>query len=106
MTLAKLERKTKTLDISVGSQVGTERIRGSQLYKIRERIALRDIYACQVCGRVIGLQEGQVDHKIPLHLGGAESDDNRQWLCPECHAKKSDQEEKGRQGCTTNTNGL
>lgn len=106
MTLAKLERKTKTLDISVGSQVGTERIRGSQLYKIRERIALRDLYTCQMCLRVTALREGQVDHKTPLHLGGAESDSNRQWLCPECHTKKSEQEEKGRQSCTTNTNGL
>lgn len=80
MSLAKLERKIATLNTSVGSQVGTERIRGSQLNKIRERIALRDLYACQGCSRVTGLQDGQVDHKIPLHLGGSNSDFNLQWL--------------------------
>lgn len=94
MTLTKLERKTKTLDISVGSQVGTERIRGSQLYKIRERIALRDLYTCQMCGRVT--TKGQVDHITPLYAGGPESDENRQYLCCECHQKKTAEEEKGR----------
>ena len=60
MSLAKLERKIATLNTSVGSQVGTERIRGSQLYKIRERIALRDLYTCRDCGRVTALRDGEV----------------------------------------------
>ncbi len=32
------------------------------------------------------------DHKIPLHLGGTDSLYNLQYLCPECHRKKSRQE--------------
>jgi 5-methylcytosine-specific restriction endonuclease McrA len=49
-----------------------------------------------MCGRLDVF--GQVDHKTPLHLGGAESACNRQWLCLECHTKKSEQEEAERQG--------
>ena len=42
--------------------------------------------------------DGQVDHVMPLHLGGAESDENRQWICPDCHKRKSEQEERERGG--------
>jgi len=43
------------------------------------------------------LVDGEVDHKTPLHLGGAESDANRQWICKEpCHRLKTESEEKER----------
>lgn len=74
--------------------MAVERIRGGRLTKIRERIAIRDEYTCQMCKRVT--VNGEVDHKVSLHLGGQESDENRWWLCPDCHAAKSKQEEKGR----------
>ena len=97
MTLAKLERKTKTLDISVGSQVGTERTSvGSQNRKDRERTALRCLYTCQMCQLITPLRDGEADHIIPLHLGGKDNDDNRQWLCKQCHKLKSDKEENER----------
>ena len=92
--LTRLENKIKTTNLSVGSPVAVERIRGGRLTKIRERIAIRDEYTCQVCKRVIA--DGEVDHKVPLHLGGQETDENRWWLCPECHAVKSEQEQGGR----------
>jgi len=76
--LARLENKIKTTNLSVGSPVAVERIRGGRLTKIRERIAIRDEYTCQVCKRVIA--DGEVDHKVPLHLGGQESDENRSGL--------------------------
>ena len=97
MALTKLERKTKTLDISVGSQVGTERTSvGYQNRKDRERIALRDEYTCRTCHLITPLQIGEVDHITPLHLGGKDNDDNRQWLCKQCHKLKSDKEERDR----------
>ena len=58
---------------------------------------LRDGYSCCECGRVT--VDGLVDHKTPLHMGGAESDENRQWLCPECHEKKNEREKNERYGC-------
>ncbi len=88
--LSSIELKTPAIDIRVGSKPGTERITGWQLVKIRKRIMLRDGYRCQVCGRVT--VDGEVDHKTPLHLGGAESDANRTYLCKACHAKKTEEE--------------
>jgi 5-methylcytosine-specific restriction endonuclease McrA len=89
-----LKPSITTLDIRRGSQIAIERIRGYELTKIRKRIARRDEYTCQICGR--STADGEVDHIVPLHRGGAESDENRQWLCRECHGVKSEQEEKGR----------
>jgi len=91
-----LKPRISTLDTRQGVGVAVERIRGYELTKIRERIAIRDGYTCQVCGRVT--VDGEVDHITPLHLGGsADSDLNLQWLCKPCHKIKSDQEEVERQ---------
>jgi 5-methylcytosine-specific restriction endonuclease McrA len=78
MTLAKIKHKIQQLKIGIGSPVATDRIRGWELTKIRKRILLRDLYTCQVCGFISTNLE--VDHIIPLHLGGPESDYNRQSL--------------------------
>jgi len=82
------------LDMRQGSNVATDRIRGRQLGTIRDRIALRDEYTCRQCGHITA--HGEVDHIVPLHLGGRESDENRQWLCKRCHDVKSEREEKER----------
>ena len=55
---------------------------------------LRDEYTCQACGRVT--THGEVDHVAPLHLGGHESDVNRQYLCKACHGIKTDKESVSR----------
>lgn len=31
----------------------------------------------------------ELDHIIPLHLGGSDSDSNRQALCSDCHKAKT-----------------
>lgn len=73
------------------------RIRGSALMAIIERIKTRDQGLCQQCkadGRVrLG---NEVDHRVPLHLGGSESDDNRWLLCADCHAAKTKHEATNR----------
>lgn len=89
-----LKPNIKTLDTRRGGTIATERIRGYELQKIRKRILLRDDYACRKCGRVS--VELEIDHVVPLYLGGRESDSNRQSLCSECHAIKSDEEETER----------
>ena len=97
MTRKKIESikpRISKIDMRQGSSVAVERIRGWKLTKIRERILLRDDYTCQQCGRV--LINGEVDHIVPLHLGGFESDMNRQYLCKECHQAKTEKEEKDR----------
>ena len=90
-----LKPRIAPLDTRQGSSAAVERIRGYELTVIRERILLRDGYACRRCGRV-SATELVVDHIVPLHLGGAESDSNRQALCNACHQAKGKQEEKGR----------
>lgn len=97
--LSSLKPKVPTLDMrTCSTPIATKRITGEELQKIREEIALDAEYICQACGRVTDLRHGEVDHKIPLHLGGAESQQNRQWLCKDCHRKKTEQEEKERGG--------
>ena len=57
----------------------------------RQRIMVRDRCTCYVCGRVT--MDGQADHKTPLHLGGADTDDNLAWICTEpCHKDKTARE--------------
>lgn len=85
-----LRPNVNTLDMRRAAPVATERIRGSKLRIIRERIGLRDEYTCQVCGRVTA--QGEVDHKVPLWLNGTESDFNRQYLCKTCHKEKTAKE--------------
>lgn len=96
MTLAKLPKRINTLDTRRGSTIAVQRIRGWELHKIRERILLRDEYTCRRCGLVS--VDLEVDHIVPLHLGGRESDENRQAICRACHHAKSAAEEAGRTG--------
>jgi 5-methylcytosine-specific restriction endonuclease McrA len=94
MKLSTLKPKIATIDTRRGAKIAVERITGGKLVKIRERIGLRDLYICQKCGRTAF--DGEVDHRCPLHRGGSESDENRQWLCPKCHTEKNAEEEKER----------
>jgi 5-methylcytosine-specific restriction protein A len=89
--------KPKASPVKIGLDInnpGTKRVRGYTLQKIRNRILLRDTYTCRSCGRVSS--DLEIDHIVPLYLGGQESDANRQSLCRECHQKKTDREEKAR----------
>lgn len=94
MIIKTLGHRIEKANINIGSPVATERIRGWKLTKIRKRIAIKYNYSCVDCGRVT--VDGEVDHEIPLFMGGSESDENRRWRCKECHAKKSAEEERGR----------
>ena len=87
--------KIVLIDLRRGGLVAEDRIRGHALTKIRERIILRDGAACRKCEKMAGRLV--VDHIVPLHLGGAESDENRQLLCEvPCHRDKCLEEEKMR----------
>jgi len=63
----------------------------------RRQIAKRQNWLCagQQCREVQTnqeLQEYDIDHITPLHLGGTEEPDNLQALCPGCHRRKTDRE--------------
>ena len=79
-----------TLQTTAGA---TPRTRGSAWMATRKRILLRDRYTCQGCGLI--RMDHEIDHRVPLHLGGADEDANLQSLCRStdghdgCHERKT-----------------
>jgi 5-methylcytosine-specific restriction endonuclease McrA len=56
---------------------------------VREQ-ALRKIdYHCARCGDTANLE---LDHVIGRSVGGTNTIDNAQWLCPRCHSVKTREE--------------
>ncbi len=95
--IASIGPRVEKIDLRMGSPASIPRIRGWKLMQIRERILWRDQFTCRVCGREwLDITRLVVDHVVPLHLGGAESDENRVSICIACHALKSEREEKQR----------
>jgi 5-methylcytosine-specific restriction endonuclease McrA len=89
-----LKSTIATLDTRQGSSAVVPRIRGWALTKIIKRISERDGYRCQICGRVT--IDGEVHHKTPLFLGGAEADFNRVYICKACHEAITIKDQKTR----------
>lgn len=54
-------------------------------------VAARVGWRCEMCGEALA-SHFQCDHIIPLWEGGADSTDNCQALCANCHASKTQQE--------------
>lgn len=69
-----------------------KRISGVTLQNIRARHFRANplCVMCQSKGKLSAAQE--LDHIIPLHKGGSDTDSNRQGLCKECHTEKSKKE--------------
>ena len=67
--------------------VKTHRLRGNAGVAQRKRIRDRDKYVCQHCN--IAVRTGEIDHIIPLELGGTNDDNNLHLLCSPCHLKKT-----------------
>jgi 5-methylcytosine-specific restriction protein A len=78
----------------------TQRITGSRLQAIRDRILRRDNGLCQCddCKAAPSPRVADiVDHRIPLWEGGPDTDENRQAMAADpCHKKKSADEAKRR----------
>ena len=70
----------------------TKRIRGRASQDRRKRIAERDGFVCQICGMVTAV--GIADHSIPLAFGGEDTEENMQWVCPQCSDIKTKGESK------------
>lgn len=86
--------------------VADRRITGRRLQARRKDIWLRDP-TCAKCKRVVSYPSGfELDHIVPLFMGGEDTEDNCQVLCVEvriidgrrvktgCHAEKSATEEQ------------
>ena len=100
MMLTTLKPRVQTLKASRAQQIeGTKRISGNSLYAIMKRFERTHPRICAECRRqgLVGFGD-ELDHIVPLHLGGKEADANRQWLCREHHAEKTAREASGRSG--------
>ena len=55
--------------------------------RVQDRVASKTHDNCAVCGNPA--KPGEVDHIIPLILGGLHREANLQWLCKPCHGAKT-----------------
>lgn len=95
-----LKPTLRMLDSRRQSSVG-ERMTGRRLQARRLRLWSRDPH-CASCGRVTQFPDGfELDHKVPLFLGGQDADENCQIMCiwydeagnkRGCHVEKSNEE--------------
>ena len=61
---------------------------------MRQRVLVRDAWACQQCGRVCAdKREAHVDHITPKAQGGQDVMENLRTLCIRCHGRKTRQEQ-------------
>jgi len=54
----------------------------------RDVIALRQSYCCNICQQLLPLGK-QVDHVLALRHGGSNELNNYQFLCANCHTRKT-----------------
>ena len=61
----------------------------------RLEIAERDNWICQECGEPVEKNSAwQADHVVPVGLGGANTAENGQLLCWDCHSKKTHERDR------------
>lgn len=73
----------------------TDRVSGRALQKHNYDIKVRDRFQCRNKQCQIITHELEVDHILPLALGGLNCSDNEQCLCLLCHSIKSRLERGG-----------
>lgn len=60
--------------------------------RLRDQILARDLYTCQVCGKVADADQLDVDHIVNIAQGGSDDKSNLQTLCKPCHKIKTQKE--------------
>jgi len=67
-----------------------EFVRDHFWYYVRKDVLKRDRYRCSICKQRFRKKQLDVDHIIPVQMGGQLFDkDNLRTLCKECHKAKS-----------------
>lgn len=91
---AYLEERYKRLEAinfeSILSDYNSKEQRRLMTKELREKIAIRDNYTCQICGKYMPDGVGlHIDHIIPIAKGGKSVPSNLQVLCSKCNGRKS-----------------
>ena len=68
------------------------KLSGSAQQARRIRILDRFLNCCHRCGKVFDPADLEVDHRIPLSEGGADTDENCAPICVPCHRTKTGEE--------------
>ena len=75
----------------------TKRPTGNSLYALMRSFETYNPRICAECKRQGLVSYGdELDHIVPLHLGGSNGHSNLQWLCVSHHREKSQKEEENR----------
>ncbi|MDD5453975.1 MAG: HNH endonuclease [Candidatus Ratteibacteria bacterium] len=69
------------------SLIKTHRAKLSQ--RLRFKLLRRDGFRCQYCGRTADQTTLEIDHIVPLSLGGSDNTDNMITSCTDCNQGKS-----------------
>lgn len=69
------------------AQIGRRQRQRRVYYDILGNVT-NTVYFCKMCGRVRTLDDLEVDHIIPVSLGGSDTLDNKQLLCSKCNREK------------------
>jgi hypothetical protein len=88
------QRPARALDVATSA--AAVRVRASPRAKpkrrltqlMKKKVAARDRWRCQICDRLLS-HTYEIDHIVPLHLGGSDVDTNLRALCRECHGVQS-----------------
>ena len=67
------------------------RVNGGIPFQTKLRVARRDNYTCQECGKLLREHELEFDHVIPRALGGTVAEHNVRLTCLKCNRKKGKQ---------------
>lgn len=59
----------------------------------KKQVAAGQAWRCAGCDQLLPASF-QVDHVMPLSVGGSNEPDNLAALCPNCHAKKTQEEDE------------
>ena len=83
--------KLKSIDFETTmSEYESSKQRNLMTKSLRETIAKRDNYTCQICGKYMPDGVGlHIDHIVPIAKGGKSIPSNLQVLCSKCNGKKS-----------------
>ena len=55
---------------------------------LKRRVAAASKWSCNVCCQLVD-EHYEIDHIVPLHLGGSNHRSNLQLLCHQCHKTKT-----------------